>query len=262
MFRVSLTLAVCSFALLTLAACGGGDDSGAAPSSPGVAAEPTRSGPSLPTRVGSTGGTEGGPEPVLSMPVSRFALSHDDIPAGYIVDLKATWVLNARNYGGTSAFPNAVEGENKLKSWGYLGGYETGYEPEQRQVAVLTGSYYVNVETHLFETVEGAKEAYAYFEKAVRDARSKPNQVTIKGLANDSSAWQRISDKVPNSDIDAVLHWFIFRRGNMIGVVKTYGAAPFMSADIARDLAVIIDEKALGARQAVEPTAVAGREGN
>jgi hypothetical protein len=246
--RASLAFAACSLVLL-LAACGDddGDPSTPAGGSPSVVVSGTR--------PASTGGTEGGPEPRLAMPASRFALTHEDIGSGYLTDLNATFVLTARLYGGTTAFASATEGEAMLKKWGYLGGYETGYEPEKRQVSVLQGGYYINVETHLFDTVEGAKQAYAYFETLLRNA-PRTQQVTTRALANQSSGWKAVSDKVPNSDIDGVLHRFIFRRGNLIGIVKTYGADPFMSIDIARELAVKMDEKALGQRKADEPTPI------
>ncbi len=238
--------------LPTLVACGDDDDDATAGGTPEVT-RPVGQGVQQP----STGGTEGGPEPALTMPVSRFALSQDDLGSGYITNLSRTREHSLRDYAkAAQVFPTVQEGERLLKEWGYVGGYETEYEPETRQRGVLNGAYYPAVEVHLFQTVDGARAAYAHFEKVLSEARAQ--RVSVKGLGNQSSGWKALGPPIEKSDILSSLHWFLWRRGNMVGIVKTWGAEPYMTIDIARNNAVYLDDKALGARTAVAPTPVPG----
>ena len=118
---------------------------------------------------------------------------------------------------------------------------------------MLQGRYYVSMEIHLFETASGAKAAYDSFQDRYGKI-SGSERATTKGLANQSSGWQMLSGTVATSDLVGAFHRFVFRRGNMLAAVQTYGAQPFMTIDRARDIAVIIDERALGTRPATEPT--------
>ena len=239
-----LPLALCACCLfLFAAACGGGDDGSSAPI-PGSDATPT------------TYANNASAAPQIGMPSSRYSVLQSDLDPGYLTDVPGTFVLTAENYSPTATFPSPEEGLQKLAEWGYLGGYETGYTPEGRDSAVLNGSYYIFVETHLFETPEGTAAAFDYFNDRLTNSVSE--QVTAPSVGNESAAWRLVYDTIGNSSVESVFHRVIFRRGNMLVVVATLGAEPLMKVDDAYSLAVIVDEKAMGARQAPEPTPTGG----
>ncbi len=224
-------------------ACGGGDDVSktvpdVAPTVPGTA-EVKANDPKL--------------QPALTMPASRYSVSQDDLGASFLTDIPATFVLTVDNYSKTKTFKSAEEGASLLKQWGYLGGYETGYTPEGREVAVLNGAFYISVETHLFSDSAGAKKAYDFFDGVLKAAKAAQS-VKAPPVGNESSGWHLVQDKVRNSNVDAAYHRILFRRGNLVVVVQTYGAEPFMKIDVARGLALIVDTKAIGQLEAIEPT--------
>ncbi|MCZ2110487.1 MAG: hypothetical protein LC118_13120 [Dehalococcoidia bacterium] len=230
-----------------LGACGGNDN--AVKAGNGTGATP---------RGSATSGTASSPNdaakaPMLTMPASRFAISLDDLGLSFITNVPDTFVLNADNYGASKTFTSAEEGKQLLSKWGYLGGYETGFRPEGGEKAVLQGSYYINIETHLFQNEDGAKAAYDYFESRLKSVGAA-QPVNAEPLGNKSSAWKLVSGKIAGSTIDAAFHRFLFRRGNLVTVIQTYGADSFMTAGTARGLAAIVDAKALGTKQAIEPT--------
>ena len=134
-----------------------------------------------------------------------------------------------------------------------LGGYETGYTPEGREKAVLQGGFYSKFETHLFGDADGAKKAFDRFASYLKGTQGN-QAVSALSVGNQSVAYQRIEGKVPNSSVNAVFHYLLFRRGNLVSVVFTYGAEGFMKIDSAHELAVMVDQKALGKSNAVEPT--------
>jgi hypothetical protein len=139
------------------------------------------------------------------------------------------------------------------RQWGYREGYQVALEPDGLLAGVLKGQYYVTQEIHLFDTAAGAEQAYQRFEQRYREAAgSEPAEATP--LANQSSAWQLVRGTVADSEMVAVYHRFLFRRGNMVASVQTFGGQPFMRVDTARDIAVLIDERALGKRSSPEPT--------
>ena len=230
----------CAFAAAltpVMVACGGSD---------GVAATTTAD----PSRSSTN---DGSAAPTLAMPVSRFAVSQDDLGIDFIVDIPATLQLTADDYAKAPVFPSVQEGQSLLKQWGYLGGYETGYTPEGREKAVLQGGFYSKVETHLFNDAEGAKKAFERFSSYLKATPGNQPQ-TAQAVGNQSVAFQRIEGKVPNSSVSSVFHYFLFRRGNLVSVVFTYGADGFMKIDTARNMANMVDQKALGKTQAIEPT--------
>ena len=247
--RHLLALCACSL-LLVLAACGDDDDDG---TTPGASTTTTAA---IVTQGTGTppGNGDASEEPTLSGPASKYTLLLADIGNGYFTDRQHTFELRIDNYSKTPAFPDAAEGERLLKEWGYTGGFETSYEPEARQTDVLKGKFYVAVETHLFESPDGASAAYAYFEEGLRAAR-KAEFVQSSALGNESSAWKYTDEKISGSSINAVFHRFLVRRGNMLAVVQTWGAEPLMSVDTVRGLAAILDQKAMGLKDAPEPTA-------
>jgi len=250
-----LALALCASTLLpTLAiACGSGDADSSKAADPGTAS---------PAAAGTQSPNNASAEPVVAMPVSRFAISVDDMGkdassgnAAYMTDLRATFVLDAKNYSKASAFASADEGERLLNQWGYLGGYETGLIPEGRDTAVLNGAYYVTVEVHLFKSTDGAKKAYDQLDKKARsDGKWQP--VRSDSFGNQSSTWTVAGEKISTSTVNSVYHLAIFRRGNLVAVVRTIGAEGFMKVEAVRAMAAIVDQKVLGQKQAVEPTPI------
>ncbi len=191
--------------------------------------------------------------PKLTAPVSRFAVSQDDLPLGsYLTSIQNTFEISLEMYSESPIFEGPAEGLELLSSWGYLGGYETGYEPEGRINSVLNGAHWIGVEAHLFDSEAGARAALDYFISKLQESGS--TEVPADGVGNDSSAWRLTSGKIGNSSVDATYHRIVLRRGNFVGVVMTWGARPFMSVEPALELARIVDEKALGLLRAIEPT--------
>ncbi len=232
--------ALCAFALAIplLAACGGDDDDG---------------GPTSPTGSPQATTNDNSTAPMLAMPVSRFSVTQEDLGILFLVDIPATFSETAEEYAKGPSFASQSDGMALLKQWGYLGGYETGYTPEGREKAVLNGGYYSKVESHLFKDEEGAKKAFAYFEARLKGtAGNQP--VTATPVGNQWAAFQRLNGKVPGSSVSAVYHQYLFRRGNLVVAVLTYGADGFMKVEIARELATLVDQKALGKAEATEPT--------
>lgn len=230
-------LIACALLVPVIAACGGGGDA----ASPETGA----------TKAAAT--NDSSTSPALTMPVSRFAVSQDDLGINFLVDIPATFNVTAEEYAKGSSFATPADGMALLKQWGYLGGYETGYTPEGREKAVLNGAYYSKVETHLFKDEEGAKKAFAYFEARLK-ATTGNQPSTASPVGNESAAFHRLSGKVPGSSVTAIYHQYLIRRGNLVAAVLTYGADGFMKIEAARELASIIDQKALGKANAVEPT--------
>ena len=199
--------------------------------------------------------------PQLAGPASLYSISQDDLGPGYITDIEETWVLTPELYGSTSAF-NGVDGAAMLKEWGYESGYETSYTPEGRSTAVLNGAHSIKVETHLLKDEDGAKALFNYFKEALGKSVSEP--VTASALGNEYAAWRYIDTQngVDGSDIPGEFHQYIFRRGNLVAAVLTWGAEPFVDVNIVYALAHIVDEKALGNVALVEPTPVATAASN
>jgi hypothetical protein len=56
--------------------------------------------------------------------------------------------------------------------------------------------------------------------------------------------------------VAAELHRYLFRRGNLLAMVVTWGAEPFMDVTPVYQLAHVVDSKATGRTTAVEPTPV------
>jgi len=241
-------LALLPFAL----ACGGGDGDGGDDDTGGAAAAATAT--PFPNDTSRS--------PLLEMPASRFSISQDDLGPGYITDIDFTWKLDGDSYGRTKTFPSPEEGWRLLAEWGYLGGYETSYSPEGYSRAVLEGAFTVAVETHLFATEEGAKSAYQYFEQRLSESVSQP--ITAFALGNESSAWRAVntSEGIAGSSVAAELHRYLVRRGNLLAMVVTYGAEPFMDVEPVYRLAHVVDSKATGELEAVEPTPVSKPAGN
>src|SRR5688572_15574426 len=161
--RHLLALCACS-SLLLLVACGGDDDDDG--TAPGASA--TGAGTTIAQASQTPVDEDPAREPTLSGPASKYTLLLVDVGDGYFTDRRHTFELTIDNYAGTAAFAGESEGRRLLMEWGYAGGFETSLEPEARQTDVLRGKYYVAVETHLFQSPEGARAAYDYFERRLR----------------------------------------------------------------------------------------------
>jgi hypothetical protein len=200
---------------------------------------------------GSVGGTLNGPEPTLSTQAAALAPQIGDFNVRYRAN--DAYVVNAFAFANIGPFSSVKAGEALADQWGYREGYTVTLTPDGQLAGVLEGRFYVTAEVYLFNSLDGARQAYSTFEQFYAAAPASERQQT-RGLANDSSAWKLIKDTVGTSDVVAVYHRFVFRRGNMVAVIQTFGGDPFMTIDRARDIAVVIDDKALEKRPAPLPT--------
>jgi len=196
---------------------------------------------------------EGGPDPLLKGPPTKYAALQEELNGTFKVVPPDTYGLSLDTYAASAFFSGSAEGTQLAKEWGFASGYQVSLEPDGQLAGVLKGLHYLLMEIYLFDTQAGAQAAYNTYETRYGKAGGS-ERLKSKGLANQSSAWQLIKDTVGSSDLVAVYHRFLFRRGNMVAIAQTFGAQPFMTVDKARDVAVIIDERALGTRQAAEPT--------
>ena len=238
-----LLLAACALAAVPVfAACGDDDDADAG------------AGPGTSTASAQTAGsTNSNDSPTLARPASKYSVSIDDIGIAWLTDIANTYVIDATAYGKQPMlFGNEAEGKKLLTDWGYLEGYETAYIPEGRDTSVLKGAYYIKVETHLFKDEEGANKAFKYF--ADYAATSGASPVNIQPVGNVSVAFATSYGTIGSTNVKALYHQVVFRRGNVITILLTKGAQGFMTVEPARELALIADEKILGERPAVEPT--------
>ncbi|HJP40476.1 MAG TPA: hypothetical protein QGF35_02055 [Dehalococcoidia bacterium] len=246
-------------AVALVVACGDGDSPLAPTQSVATvtpeSAGPTATSPPIPTPVveSSTGGLAGGPEPFLIGPASRYSAGEEDLLGYFRVDSTAPVVSNEEIYAAIGPFGDEDDGLGMINGWSYLDGYLVGYDPEGLLSSVVVGNYFLTVETHLFESLDGAAEAYDQYVKYYEENPAVDIQ-EVAPLGNDSSGWRAVGDELGNTGIEAVYHRFVFRRGNLIGQVETLGGVPFMTIDPAREVAIIIDERALGERPAPIPT--------
>jgi hypothetical protein len=230
-----LLLAAAVVALVT-AGCGGDDD--------------VETG----TRTPSTGGVAGGPEPRVDPPSARYAPFLEELGRRFEVYPPEVFGLSPTTWGLTGPFPGE-DGEALAEDMGYLEGYQVQYNPQGLLAEVLQGGYYLVIQTHVFRNVEGAEEAFAAYRQTTTNTPGA-EQVSPRGLGNEWVAYVLPRGTVGNSDVVAVYHRFVFRRGNVVAWVQTYGAEPFMTIDPAREVAVMIDNRVLGNVEASEPTPI------
>lgn len=201
----------------------------------------------------STGGSSDQRLPRLAAPASQFVLQSQDITGGYHTYVPDTYQLSPLSWASQGHFKDPEAGEQQAIDWGYLDGYQSSFEPNGQLADVVRGSYYVEVESVIFDTLDGAVAAYEHL-KGIHASLAGSQAVEAKQLGNESSAWKAVSGTVGPSELPAVYHRFIFRRGNLVSIVQTYGADKFMKIDFARNLAIGVDQKALGERAAPTPT--------
>lgn len=207
------------------------------------------------TPSASTEGTQGGPEKVSSLPASKYNLLVEEFPENYEVDVPNTFALNISQFEASYWFKSGEEGRKLALEWKTLDAFQALFQPTGLDADLLRGEAFVTAETYLFADAASAEKAWAYYDNVLKNSRGS-DPVEAKGLANDSSAYRYIEGTVGTSDVVQVFHRFSFRRGNAIVSVQTTGGQPFYNIDTARRFAVIIDNKLLGTRPAVEPTAI------
>jgi hypothetical protein len=224
---------------------GNNDDDGGVSS--GVVREKT------PTQ--STSGTAGGPDEVYRLKPNQVSITLPELPPTYEVDELNTFAQTVSTFASSYWFTSEPEGQNYALEWRILDGFQVWYQPRGEQAEAIQGAPYLRVETYLFYDQPGAKKAFDHLNALMKRTRgSEP--VEARPLANDWGAYRFYEGTVGPSDVLAVYHRYIFRRGNYVVSVQTWGADPFMNIDPARNIAAAIDEKLLGTRPAVEPTAI------
>lgn len=204
----------------------------------------------------STGGTVGGPDPTLPGPASAYAPSLTEAPAGYQLRDNKTYSLTPLQFvaDNSALFPSTEEGERTVEQWGFASGYQVELWPIGQLAEVVSGPPIYTVGVYLFDTTAGARLAFEKFEEAYGSLPGSHRVEDAHPLANQSSAWAYPEGTVGVSDVEAIFHRFIFRRGNMVVTSQTLGGVPFMNIDKAREMARIVDDRALGDRPATTPT--------
>ncbi len=203
----------------------------------------------------STSGLAGGPEPTVSLPASKYTPLLEEMPPEMAVNASDTFTMNISTFAASYWFDTNARGEQLSQEWRIIDGYQVYYQPVGLAAQVVQGGYYASVEVYLFETPAGAKLAYDYLEGRLK-ARNGSQPAQARPLANQSAAFRFDGPTLGTTDIPSVYHRVIFRRGNAVVAVQTFGAKPFMSTDQARELAVLVDRKLLGEAPAVEPTPI------
>ncbi len=148
---------------LAFAACGGDGASGTITSAQTIAAQTEAAGGANITPNPQT-------EPMLQSPVNRYTVTLDDTGISFLTDPASPFTLTLDGFAATDKFKDRQTGRDLLTQWGYLEGYEADLVPEGRENAVLNGAVYVTLESHLFSSIEGAKQAYTYFDVAMKAA--------------------------------------------------------------------------------------------
>jgi hypothetical protein len=240
-------LALAAGAVLTLLAACGDSDSKSPVAATATGSKSTTTA-QMPTGSAPVSGR------LLAAPASQFSLNQDDLGKGFITDIPNTKSIDADFFASSSIFDNKPDGNSKLSTWGYIGGFRSAYVPEGRTSTLLNGGYAASVDSHLFTTEDGARQAYAYI--ADRLKKGGAQSVNAPTVGAESIAWTLTAGTFPNSTVNRVVHTLILRQGNLIAIVQTQGAEGFMKVDTVVALAQIVDEKALGKRPIVLPTPV------
>ncbi len=194
------------------------------------------------------------PSPVLQGPASRYAPDVEDLAGNLSVFPPETYPVSRDIFAFQGPFGNPDEALEFLGEQGYVDGYRVQFNPDGLLAGVVgQGQYYVTVETYLFAGADGARNVYNQFEDRYSDVEGSERRDPER-LGNRSSGWEFVQGPIGDTDVVAVYHRFAFQRGNLIGVVQTFGAEEHMSIDLARDIALLIDNRAVGETPAEEPT--------
>lgn len=230
------------------AACGG--EGGGSGDNPDFEQDPGATSPSGPQPTSVTRALE----PVItgSNP-SQFSIIESDLGGQWTTDDDHTFVRGPQEYQAFGFFDTPEEAQAQLAEWQYQGGYVTGFDPVGLTAAVLRGSFYIDLEIHLWGDIEKAKAAFDHFVD-YRGSAEGAEMIDLPGYGNEHAALKLTSGTVTGTDIPAVYHLYIFRRGNMVTVIQTRGGEPYMTDDAVAQLAAIVDEKVLGTRATASPT--------
>ena len=203
----------------------------------------------------SRAGSVGGADNVTRLSPAEASFNLDELPPQYEyeVDEPNTFAMNLSTFASSYWFKSGEEGEAKAREWAVTNGFQVYYQPKGLFAATLHGAPYITVETYQFEDVAGARKAFAHLNNVLKNSAGS-DPVEARPLANDSGAYRFIQGTVGPSEKVAVYHRYIFRRGNTVVAVQTWGADEYMNIDPARNIAAEIDNKLLGTRPAVEPT--------
>ena len=251
--RVLATLTLLT--LLGLGAVGCSSSNGAAESGDGggSSATPDRSETGEPKPTPAPNAPADAREPLLGGAASSYAPSLDELPGSFRVNDGGTYGLDSGGFITFGPFQTIEEGETFVERHPYVNGYTVLYEPDGLLAGVIEGRYFVTIWVHIFGSTDAAVAAYELFDTQSR-ARAEAEIVPIPPIANQSGASGLVVGTVGNSTTAGEYHRVVFRRGNLVAVVQTYGAAPLIDVTPARYLAGIIDERAVGDRPAEEPT--------
>lgn len=206
--------------------------------------------PSKVLAPGSSGSADGR-QPTVAEPAFAYNVQAGDMGEGYETFPTETYVISRRVFATNGWFKDPEVAEQTVDGWGFLSGYQASLQPEGQIAEVVRGEPYVRTETYLFRSTDGAKAAFAFGRDSMAAVQGS-NKVDASPLANESVAFKIVTGTV--GDLPAVYYRYMFRRGTLVTVVQVYGADQFTSVDRARELAVLVDEKALGERPAPTPT--------
>jgi hypothetical protein len=201
----------------------------------------------------STGGSADSREPTIDAPSVQFALQLEDAPPGYEVFDTETYGISLEGFASSEYFATYAAGELAAGEWAFVEGFKTEIQPPGRSADVARGEHYLRSEIYRFETLIGAREAYAYLERHHAQFQGSQSVETLP-LGNESTAVAMTTGTVSGTELPGSYQRFIARRGNLVYIVQVYGALQYTTMAQARDLAVIIDEKIIGDRPAPLPT--------
>lgn len=208
----------------------------------------------------STRGVAGGPAPILDGPASRYAPPIEEMPEWLLLYPPDTYAITAEVFARLGAFESPAQGEEFALNQGFEDGWQVRFEPDGLLAGVVEGRFYATVQVFRFQRPSGAGAAFDQYESAAEDIAGS-QEVEVAALGNQSAGWRYIEGTVGDTEVVAVYHRFVFQRGNLLTVVQTYGAEPVMTIDQARELAAVVDERALADPAPPEPTPIVPSQG-
>jgi hypothetical protein len=203
----------------------------------------------------STGGTSGGSDDAVKGPASLYSPARTELPGVFSVNVPETFTDNISTFASSYLFTNNQQGAQLAAQWGIIDGFKAAYDPDGLEAGLLSGRYYVSVETYLFDKSSGASDAYDFIQN-VYSSRAGSEKQDAKPLGIKSAGYKIIQGTVGTSDQPKAYYSFMFKRGNVVAVVRITGAERSVSVDTARDVAAIIDDRMTGKRPATQPTAI------
>lgn len=203
----------------------------------------------------STAGTTGGADDAVPGPASRYSPGVKELPGVFSVNVPETFTDNISTFSSSYLFTGVAQGQDLAKKWGIIDGFKVAYDPDGLEAGLLSGRYYVAVETYLFEKSSGASDAYDFIQN-VYSSRAGSEKQDAKGLGIKSAGYKIIQGTVGTSDQPKAYYSFMFKRGNVVAVVRITGAERSVSVDTARQVAAIIDDRITGKRESTQPTAI------